>query len=413
MKPLLVLCLATLVCPAEALELAPRTPAGLPSTEFAGAWLQQDPGVQEAAGGIEAAEHAAGMLKVSPNEWNLGIGSQRRRFTTGPDSDEWTARLERTMRLPNKRSLDRRLATAEGELAEAVYGEAMHEAARDLVELYTQWTGAVRATELMTEQVKFSDENLRVVRLRQRAGDASALEVNAIEADTAQVRGALSEALSGQRKALAKLQIRFPGADAQALTLADPEAIAEAEQVWKARILTTSDPLRIAQVRLQQAELTASRARANWLPDPTIAIHSASESYSNENIIGVSVTVPIPGRFRSHQLGRALGLVEMARAARDRQQRLIEFEVAEAYADATGNFDRWRLAEESAAKTGESARLTQRAYSLGEVDLQTLLLARRQAVEAVDSALDARVIALTSYYRLLVDAHLVWGLEHD
>lgn len=413
MKPLLVLCLAILAFPAHALELAPRTPAGLPSTELAWAWLQQDPGVQEAAAGIEAAEHSAGMLRVSPNEWNLKLGSQRRRFTTGPESDEWSAQLERTVRLPNKRSLDRRLATAEGELAEAVYGEAMHEAARDLVALYTQWAGAVRASELMTEQVKFSEENLRVVRLRQRAGDASVLEVNAIEADTAQVRGVLSEALSGQRKALAKLQIRFPGADAQPQALADPEAIAEAEQEWKARILTTSDPLKIAQVQLQQAELTASRARANRLPDPTVAVHSASESYSNENIIGVSVTVPIPGRFRNHQLGRALGLVEMARAARDRQQRLIEFEVAEAYADATGSFERWRLAEESAAKTADSARLTQRAYSLGEVDLQTLLLARRQAVEAVDSALDARVIALTSYYRLLVDAHLVWGLEHD
>ncbi|MHB8911144.1 MAG: hypothetical protein ACYC42_00500 [Lysobacter sp.] len=42
-----------------------------------------------------------------------------------------------------------------------------------------------------------------------------------------------------------------------------------------------------------------------------------------------------------------------------------------------------------------------------------MLLSRRQAVEAVDSALDARVIALKSYYRLLVDAHLVWGLEHS
>ena len=413
MKPLLVFCLVGLASHAHAAELAPVHPAGLPSTELAQAWLQQDPGVQEAAGGIEAAEHSAGILRVSPYEWNLGYGSQKRRFTTGPDSDEWTARLERTVRLPGKRALDRSLATAEGELAQAVYGEAIHEAARDLVELYTQWARAVRASELMAEQVKFTSENLRAVRLRQRAGDASTLEVNAVEADTAQVLGSLSEAVSTQRKTLAKLQIRFPGADAQALELADPQTISEAEQVWKNRILSTSDPLKIAQVRLEQAELAASRARADRLPDPTVAIHSASESYSNEKIIGVTVTVPLPGRLRSHQLGRALGLVEIARAARDRQQRIIEFEVAEAYADATGNFERWQLAEKSAASTGESARLSQRAYSLGEADLQTLLLARRQAVEAADSALDARATALTSYYRLLVDAHLVWGLEHD
>ncbi|MHB8911149.1 MAG: TolC family protein [Lysobacter sp.] len=412
MRPLVVLCLAAFAIPAYA-QLAPRTPAGLPPTELAQTWLQQDPGVQEAAGGLEAAAHTAGMLRASPNEWNLKLSSQRRSYTPGPDSDEWAAQLERTVRLPNKRSLDRRLANTAGELAEAQYGEAMHEAARDLVDLYTQWAGAVRARELMTEQVQFGEESLRVVRLRQRAGDASGLEVNTVEADTAEIRGRLSAAVSEERKALAKLQIRFPGAATQALALAEPGAIAEPEEAWKARILTTSDPLKIAQVELEQAELAASRARANRLPDPTIGLYTASEVYSNENVIGVSVTIPIPGRYRNHQLGRALDQVDMARSARDRQQRIIEIEVAEAYTDATGNFERWRLAEESAVKTRESARLTQRAYSLGEVDLQTLLLSRRQAVEAVDSALDARVIALKSYYRLLVDAHLVWGLEHS
>ena len=413
MRALLVLSLVALAIPVHAQELAARTPAGLPSTELAQTWLQQDPGVQEAAGGVEAAVHTAGMLRASPNEWNLKLSSQRRRYTIGPHSDEWAAQLERTLRLPNKRSLDHRLAGAEAELAEARYDEAIHEAARDLVELYTQWAGAVRARELMAEQVKFGDESLRVVRLRQRAGDASSLEVNTVEADAAEIRGRLSGAVSEERKALAKLQIRFPGAHTQAPALAEPGTIAEPEKVWKARILSTSDPVRITQVQLEQAELTASRARANRVPDPTIGLYTASEVYSNENIIGVSVTIPIPGRYRNHQLGRALDQVDMARAARDRQQRIVEVEVAEAYADAIGNFERWRLAEESAVKTRESARLTQRAYSLGEVDLQTLLLSRRQAVVAVDSALDARVIALKSYYRLLVDAHLMWGLEHS
>ncbi len=413
MRQVMALCLAALVMPAYAQELAHRTPAGLPSTELAQAWLQQDPGVQEAASGLEAAANTAGMLRASPNEWNLKLSSQRRNYTAGPDSDEWAAQLERTLRLPNKRSLDHRLASSDAELAQARYGEAVHEAARDLVELYTQWAGAVRARELMAEQVKFGEENLRVVRLRQRAGDASALEVNAAEADIAQIRGRLSAAVSEDRKALAKLQIRFPGADIEALALAEPQIIGEPEEAWKAHILTTSDPLRITQVQLEQAELTASRAYANRLPDPTIGLYRASEAFSDEDIIGVSVSVPIPGRYRNRQLGLALKQVDMARAARDRQQRVIEIEVAEAYADATGNFERWRLAEESAANTRESARLAQRAYSLGEADLQTLLLSRRQAVEAVDSALDARVIALKSYYRLLVDAHLVWGMEHD
>jgi outer membrane protein, heavy metal efflux system len=75
--------------------------------------------------------------------------------------------------------------------------------------------------------------------------------------------------------------------------------------------------------------------------------------------------------------------------------------------------ERWRLASQGLATTRESARLTQRAYSLGEADLQTLLLARRQAVDASTAAEQARVEALRWQYRLLVDAHLIWSLEED
>lgn len=413
MKPLLlVLCLAGCALPVHA-QLAPQAPAGLPPTERVQPWLLQDPAVQEAESGREAAARAAGMLRVSPNEWNVRLGTQRRNYTSGLTSNEWTAQLERTLRLPGKRALDGKLASIELDLAEARYGEAMHEAARDLVDAYTYWAGAVRARELMAEQVKFAEENLRVAKLRQRAGDASGLDVNAIEADTAGIRGRLSRAVSDERKALARLRIRFPGADVDALTLADPAPVIEPEAVWKTRILETSDPLKIAQFELDQAELNAARARANRVPDPTVGLYTASEVYSTEKIIGAFVSVPIPGRYRSHQLGRSLAQVDMARAARDRQQRLMEMEVAEGYADAVGNFERWRLAEESANRTRESARLTQYAYRQGEVDLQALLLARRQAVEAADAALDARVQALRSHYRLLVDAHLVWGMEHN
>lgn len=398
----------------HAQELVVAAPPGLPPTELVQTWLQQDPSVQEELAGLQAARHTAGMLNASPYEFIAKLSSQRRRYDTGgPTSNEWAAQLERTVRLPGKRSIDRRLGNVEIELAEARVGEAVHEAARDFVGLWMDWRGATRARELMQEQVTFGEESVRVVRLRRRAGDAATLEVNVIEADAAEIRRQLSLAKSEEEKALAKLQIRFPGADGAALTLGDPLAVAQAEVVWKKRILTTSDPLKIAQVQLEKAELAASRARADRIPDPTFGIYTASEVFSNEKIIGVNVTIPIPGRHRIQKLGQALSQVDMARAARDRQQRLQEIEVAQAYTDATGSFERWRLAEQSATKTHENARLTQRAYSLGEVDLQTLLLSRRQAVDAADSALDARVLALRSYYTLLVDAHLVWGLEHE
>ena len=398
----------------HAQELGVVSPPGLPPTELVQTWLQQDPFVQEELAGLQAARHSAGMLRVSPYEFTANLSSQRRRYEIGgPSSNEWVAQVDRSVRLPGKRAIDGQLGNSEIKLAEARVGEAIHEAARDFVGLWMDWQGAVRARELMQEQVVFGEESVRVVELRRRAGDAATLEVNVIEADAAEIRRQLSLAMSDEEKALAKLQIRFPGADGAALTLADPQALTQAEAVWKARILSTSDPLRIAQVEFEKAELAASRARADRIPDPTIGIFRASETFSTEKITGVSLSIPIPGRYRNQRLGQALSQADMARAARDRQQRLQEIEVAHAYTDATGSFGRWQLAEQSAARTRENARLTQRAYSLGEVDLQTLLLSRRQAVDAADSALDARVLALRSYYSLLVDAHLIWGLEHE
>lgn len=59
----------------------------------------------------------------------------------------------------------------------------------------------------------------------------------------------------------------------------------------------------------------------------------------------------------------------------------------------------------------ESTQLMQRAYWLGEADLQALLTARRQAAMAAHSALAARAAALRASYLLLIDARIVWDLE--
>ena len=61
----------------------------------------------------------------------------------------------------------------------------------------------------------------------------------------------------------------------------------------------------------------------------------------------------------------------------------------------------------------ENGQLMQRAYTLGETDLQALLSARRQAASAAQSALTTKVAAARAYYSLLVDAHLVWDMDHE
>ena len=103
----------------------------------------------------------------------------------------------------------------------------------------------------------------------------------------------------------------------------------------------------------------------------------------------------------------------MARADSESKRREIELSVAESVAEARGSQQRWLLAQESARGARELARLSQRAYTLGEGDLQSLLLVRRQALDAVGAADTARAEALRARHRLLIDAHLIWDLAED
>lgn len=398
-----------IVVSAPVLAVTPPLPEGFPGSEVTRAWLEQDPRVVEATHQLSAAESEAGMLSASPNEWTLSYSTQRRDYGSGPKSTEPSLQLERTIRFPGKGVLDRRLGTATVAVAEARRRDAYRWAARDLADLLVDWQTSVRLRELLTEQLAFAEKNLVAVERRRRAGDAAVMDVNTAEADTAETRRRLSQAASDEELARLNLRTRFPQAVNVLPTLGEPAAPEGTLEAWKARVLSASDPVRIADMEVERAELATRRARADWLPDPTLGVFKATESFSSERILGASISIPIPGRFRGHRVSQALSQAEAARAARDAQVQAVSIEATRNFIEASSGNQRWRLAEEGAAKTQANADLTQRAYSLGEVDLQTLLLSRRQLSLAAEAALQARVSALRAYCRLAIDAHLMWS----
>lgn len=391
-----------------------ETPADLPPTASARQWIEQNPAVREARSAHLASGHTAAMLKASPNEWTTRVAAQRRSFDNGgPDSNEWQVQLERAIRIGGKADIDRKLGETELTIAEARVGEAIHEAARLLLDLWIDGIAAAQADKLLQEQLSFAQANLRAVERRKKAGDASVLDVSVAAADLADVERQASLASTTLAKARAKLRVRFPGAQLPVRALGDPQPLAEAESQWLQRVLDAADPLHIAKGQLRKAELAAARASADRRPDPTLGVFAASEAFHRERILGISISLPLGGSYRNERMRQTLQEVEVAREAVERQRRELEVEVAEIYADATGNLARWRMAEQGATATGENARLTQRAYALGEADLQSLLLARRQSLEASRAALEARADALRASYRLLVDAHLIWDLASE
>ena len=186
-----------------------------------------------------------------------------------------------------------------------------------------------------------------------------------------------------------------------------------AQAQWRERILAESDVVRVAEGQARKAELTADRMRADKTPDPTVGVFVASEARRSERIYGVSLSIPLSGTYRNERMLQSLQEAEAARTRLDGKRRELEMEITDTYIDATGSFERWRLSAQGLEATQSSARLTQRAYTLGEIDLQGLLLARKQALDATLATEQARVEAVRAQSRLMIDAHLVWDLHED
>ena len=389
------------------------TPADLPSTDMAKRAIDQDPSVVEARRMLDAASHGANALRASPHEWTAKVGAQRRSVDSGGTSNEWWAALERSIRVGGKAEIDRQMGDIELELARARIGEARHEAARSLAGLWLDVLAAAQQRELWVEQMGFAAASFNAVDKRQRAGDASMLDVNVARADRFEVERQVAAATSSESKAKAKLAVRFPTVTQRLKPLAEPEPLSMTLPQWRTRILDESDVIRMAVGTLKKAELVAARARADRIADPTVGIFTASEAFRRERIVGVSVSIPFSGTYRNERMQQALQDAEASRARVERQRREQEAEIVEAHAEAVGGLARWRIAVQGLTTTRDSARLTQRAYTLGEADLQTLLLARRQAVDAAAAAEQARVEALRWQHRLLIDAHLIWGLADE
>jgi len=389
-------------------------PPDLPTNEMAQLLLTDAPSVVQALHALEAARHRAVGIAAGDQEWVArGTAQRRRDRSNGTDFNEWTVGMERAIRIGGKAGLDRQLGEAHERMAAAKLGEARHQAARELLTQWLDWLAAERTRQLWTEQLAFAQDNLKAASTRRKAGDASKLDENAAQSDLAEVQRQLSTAANEESKARARLRAHFPTLALQVPMLSEPSVLNGDPGAWRERVLEQNDELRIAKEDLRQAEVLAARSRADRVPDPTLGVHTSSERSGAERIVGVTLSMPIGGAARGAREREALQQVEAARAAVARKQRELEAEIAATLADAAGSLERWRFADQALAAGRDNTRLAQRAYALGEADLQTLILARRQAVDAGLGAAQARIDALRARYRLLVDAHLIWGLGHD
>ncbi len=387
------------------------TPTDLPATPAARQVLDADARVANARTALNAARIEGEITALGPYEFQARATRQQRKITNGPDYSEWTASLERPIRWPGKAALDRKLGELGVTEAEARYGDALHQASRDLLALWMDSIAALHAKEIIAAQRSSAQENLAAVEKRFRAGDAAKLDVNLAQAELAELTRVFSEHATQAAAARTRLQGRFPSLALERPLLSEPQPLKEDTAFWQQATFMHSHELRIPEAQFARAQATAERARAERVPDPTVGAYFAAEMGGNEKIVGASVSIPLPGKRRTLLADQAIATVETARLEFESKRRALETEIAANVSLAGGSYETWVAANQAASASSENVRLMQRAYQLGEADLQAVLQARRLALAAALTAHQARIAALRAYYLLLVDAHMIWDME--
>jgi outer membrane protein, heavy metal efflux system len=406
---------ATLLLGSFAANAAGVYPGVLPEESQIEAILASSPLVAESAAGVPLGAALQQRRLAGPHEWTARATTQERRDRVSEQTfTETQVSLERGWRLPGKAGVDRALGDQAVEVAEFSYADAWHEAGRTLLASWFDWLREAESVKVLATQIAVLEAHRDSVQRRVAAGDAPALEGRLAAAELNRV---IALQLASQQQLAMRalyLQEYYPSLKLKAPTVIDKiPTLEESDAVWHDRIVADNHELELALAQQKEAELQATRARLDRLPDPVVGVHYAQERDRAEKVLGVTVTLPFGGQGRkadhSAALARATIAAERTRLVRlkvegDANRALSATRLSSARADQLT-----RLANEMDA----TAATTRRGYELGELDLAQTLTAQRQSLDANLAARQAELDAIEAYSHLRLDAHEIWALDHD
>ncbi len=415
MRHRLLACLSiclSISAPARAeAQLSP--PADLPPAASVDAVLAAHPNVLAAQARVAVARSEGRRLNAGEYEYQARAGYTRRDERAASSMNDWEIGIERGLRLPGKGKLDAETAAALLAQAEERVGDAHHEAARDLL---AAWYAALRSqseAQAWREQAALLQQQRESVAKRIKAGDAARMERAQAEAAVLQAEVEAKRAESSAAEAVAGLSARFPGLPVPAPQAGRLPALLGSASEWIDAALAHNHELAILQKETERMRIQMRRQQADQAPDPTLGMHFSRERSGQDNLIGVSLALPLPGENRRARVAlandeaRALAQHEAAAKAR------IEGEIRITHARLQGALNRLESQEEMSRHLDGYAELAWRAYQLGESDLWQALNARKSSRDARREALLSRLDAHEAAARLLLDSHRLWPFESD
>lgn len=391
---------------------APAALAILPPEALARQAVQDHPQSRSSAIGVDLAAAGQRRLDAGQYEWTVRAGASRHRDGVGSPYTEQELSLERGLRWFGKASGDSAIGAKGVELAKAAHADVWHETGRALM---TDWFDAVRemsAARRMLEQRELAGQLRAMVDKRVRAGDAAPLELLQADTESRRVDALLQQARQREERALRTLSANYPGLPRPDVSaMPPPQPLSDDAARWFDTIMHDNHELELAQAELELSTLQAARVARERMPDPTVGVHARRERAGVERVVGLSITIALPGQARAADGSAAAARAGMA-AERLRQTRVkVTLAARRAIDDCGRNYANWQTLQQVRQQSERQAATMMSAYRLGEASLGDALNTRRLALDAAATAESAQIDALAALSRLYLDAHAIWALD--
>ena len=375
-----------LALPLAASEPAKVTAAAPPRSEltlsqaFDLAW-QRQPAAQ-ALPGRQAQSRAESELAAAwtPSAPKVTLGTLPDRYNDRAGWREWEAELAVPLWLPGQRDAQQALAQSQQALVGLQAGAQRLELAGMLRDAWWRLAAAANASALAQGRLDWANALLVDVDRRWRAGELPRTDANVARAEAQVAESESIEARNGERQAANAWRALTGVAPPTSLPEEAPAAAAADPVSANPRLLAINAAIARARARAHLQDKSAREA-----PELTLRV-LREQSNSAEpwaNAVGVKISIPFSSgpRLASEGAGVAADLAEAeAQALQLREQLQLDAEAARLDLQAADH--RLALARTRAELAADTLALVQRAFTLGEADLATLLRARAAASDA-------------------------------
>jgi len=388
-----------------------RSHVDLPPAELVASALGNHPAVKAAEARLSAARAQAGMLAVGTDEVTVQGSYARRTVDNEGAFSEFDATVMRPFRLPGKASLDRKLGALGVETAENRMEDVRHQTALLLAGLWYDWLTASSLARNDEAMVANLERALTAVKRRAALRDASDLDIDQAAAALALAQGQLAQSRALAAEARVKLAAQFPDLPlpANAPEIVSPQDLPQNFEALRGLVIERNYEIRVARAEAERQAVTAQRAKADQMADPSFGFRLFSERGGAEKGVGLIASVPLGGRHRSRASDEAAAMASSAQLELGVVERDVQALADADLSNARSRLIVWEQLQEARTRADATSERTQKGYQLGAIDLADLLYAERQANEARRAEIAARADAGKAIVKLEIESHTIWA----